>query len=182
VSVRGGHSGRNVRKTREAIVTTFNGLVLNGRYAEIGVRELVRRAGVGRSTFYQHFDDKTALLVESMYPLLSVLADAVSRNPAPTLPWVLAHFEEQRENALAFLQGVAERAAIELSLAKLVAGQVPRSGTALPRDDVAAAIARMTTGLIADWLAADPRIDRNEFAAVLTRTGLACRSALVSGA
>lgn len=177
---RGRHPGRSVRKSREAIVATFNGLVLNGHYAELGVRELARKAGVGRSTFYAHFDDKAALLVEAMYPLLSILADAVAGREAPRLPWVLAHFEEQRANALPFFAGAAERSAIESNVANLVAQQLPRSGTALPRNDVASTLARMAIGLIYDWLSGDPRIGCDEMAAVLARTALACRGALLA--
>ncbi len=174
-----GHSRRGVRKTREAIVAAFSGLVLNGHYAELGVRDLARKAGVGRSTFYEHFDDKTALLVESMYPLLSVLADAAAGTEAPHLRWVLAHFEEQRVNALAFFRESAERAAIESSLAKFVVRHLPRSGTALPPKDIASTLSRMTIGLIADWLVADTRIGCEELAGVLVRTLQGCRSALL---
>lgn len=175
----GKHSGRSVRKSREAIVATFSGLVLNGHYADLGVRELARKAGVGRSTFYAHFDDKTALLVESMYPLLTVLADAAAGKDAPQLQWVLAHFEEQRANALAFFRGSPELAAIESSLAKLTAQHLPRTGAALPRSDVASTLSRLTIGLIGDWLAADPRIGCKELAETLARTMRACRGALL---
>lgn len=179
VSERGRHSDRSVRKSREAIVATFNGLVLNGHYAELGIRDLARKAGVGRSTFYAHFDDKTALLVESMYPLLSVLADAVAGKEAAQLPWALAHFEEQRANALVFFRGSRELAAIESSLANLIAQHLPRTGTALPRNDVASTLSRTTIGLIGDWLVAEPRIGHDELAAVLRKTTQACRRALV---
>ncbi|HEY1975526.1 MAG TPA: helix-turn-helix domain-containing protein [Candidatus Baltobacteraceae bacterium] len=159
-------------------MATFNALVLNGHYAELGVRELARKAGVGRSTFYQHFDDKTALLVEAMYPLLSIVANAAAGNEAPKLPWVLAHFEEQRANALEFFAS-AERAAIESAVTKLIEPQLPRSSTPLPRATIASTLSRTALGLIADWLAAEQRVGAEELAAVVTRTMLACRSALL---
>lgn len=179
MSARGRHSERSVRKSREAIVATFNALVLNGHYAGLGVRELARKAGVGRSTFYQHFDDKTALLVEAMYPLLSILADAAAGNEAPRLPWVLAHFEEQRANALALFAS-PERAAIEAAVARLIARQLPRAPTTLPRADISSTLSRTTIGLIADWLAAPERIDAKELAAIVDRTMSACRNALLA--
>jgi AcrR family transcriptional regulator len=178
MSEAGRHLGRSVRKTREAILATFNGLVLKGRYADLNVRELARKAGVGRSTFYHHFDDKTALLVESLDPLLSVLAHAAAGKNAPQLPRVLAHFEEQRANALRLFRSATERAALEGALANIVKQQVPR-GAALPSEAIASTLSRMTIGLIADWLAADRRSGCDEFAAVLAKTALACRGALL---
>ena len=175
----GRHLSRSVRKTHEAILTTFNGVVLKGRYAELNVRELARKAGVGRSTFYHHFDDKTALLVESLYPILSLIANAAAGKNAPELPRVLAHFEEQRASALRLFRSAAERAAIESALANLIEQQLPR-GVALPRDAVASTLSRMTIGLIVDWLVADRRAGRDEFAAVLAKTALACRGALLA--
>jgi AcrR family transcriptional regulator len=166
-----------VRKTRDSILATFNGSVLEGGYAELGVRELARKAGVGRSTFYHHFDDKTALLVESLDPILAVLADAAAGKGAPQLSRVLAHFVEQRANALQLFRSVDERAAIEAALAKRVEQHVPR-GAALPREAVAAALSRMAIGLIVDWLASDRRTGCDRFAAVLKKTALACREAL----
>lgn len=171
--------GRSVRKSREAIIATFNGLFLNGRYTELAVRELARQAGVGRSTFYQHFDDKTALLVESLHPILSLLADASEGRNALQLPRLLAHLEEQRENALSLLRSAPERAAIECALANLILQYLPHGGT-LPGDDIASTLSRIMFGLIADWLVAHRRTSRDEFAVVLARTALACRGALLS--
>lgn len=174
-----GHSRRRVRKSREAIVDTFKELVFKGHYAKLGVRELARKAGVGRSTFYEHFDDKMSVLVESMYPLLSVLADAAAGYEAPKLRFVLAHFEERRKEAVEFFGSVAERNAIESGLAKLVGRHLPRGGGTLPAADVASTLARVTLGLVIDWLTADPRIGRDECAAVLRKTALAVRGALL---
>lgn len=173
----GRHLGRSVRKTRDAILATFSGSVLEGGYAELGVRELARKAGVGRSTFYHHFDDKTALLVESLDPLLAVIADAAAGKSAPQLSGVLAHFVEHRVHALTLFRSVDERAAIEGALAKRVEQQLPRGG-ALPREAIASALSRMTMGLIVDWLAADCRTGCDRFIAVLEKTTLACCDAL----
>ena len=164
---RAGHSPRTVRKGRDAIVTTFNALVLNGRYAELGVRELARKAGVARSTFYEHFDDKTALLIESMYPLLSVLAECAAGEYAQHLAWVLAHMEEQRTNALALFYAQQERNAIEAGLARLISEKLPRNGIALPISDAAAVLARTSIGMIADWLARERRATNLDFASIL---------------
>ena len=51
----------------------FTELVLSEPYDSISVTDVLARSGVARSTFYAHFSDKKALLVEAMAPLLNVL-------------------------------------------------------------------------------------------------------------
>ncbi|MBD3730398.1 MAG: TetR/AcrR family transcriptional regulator, partial [Sphingomonadales bacterium] len=56
--------------TREALLATFNDLLLNGENERPKVADIIAQAGVGRSTFYNHFDGVAALLDESMGGLL----------------------------------------------------------------------------------------------------------------
>ena len=54
---------RPVSRTRDAIVSAFNRLVLSTRRARPPIAHLLREAGVARSTFYKHFDDRDSLLL-----------------------------------------------------------------------------------------------------------------------
>ena len=49
---------RRVERTRLAILRAFRDLVLTREYDAISVRDIAAAADVGRSTFYEHFDDK----------------------------------------------------------------------------------------------------------------------------
>src|SRR4051812_34515750 len=88
---------RSVR-TREAVIGAFSELVLARRYDEIRVEDIVADAGVGRSTFYDHYRDKDDVLVHSMSGLLEVLASAAEPLPdLARLERVLQHFWQNRD-------------------------------------------------------------------------------------
>ena len=67
---------RRVRRTREAILQAFVGLVLDRRYDQIGTSDLIVASGVGRSTFYEHFGGKDEVLLAAIEPILLPLANA----------------------------------------------------------------------------------------------------------
>ena len=77
-------------RAREKILTAFRELVLTEHYSEIRTCDVIARAGVARSTFYACFRDKNHLLLESMGPILAVLADASSVTQSPASTAVLA--------------------------------------------------------------------------------------------
>lgn len=53
---------RRQRKTRNAIFDAFIALLSEKSYHEITVEQVIRRADVGRATFYAHFETKEFLL------------------------------------------------------------------------------------------------------------------------
>jgi AcrR family transcriptional regulator len=56
---------RRVVRTRAALQDALLDLILDKRYDEITVEEITERADVGRTTFYLHYQDKDALLLEA---------------------------------------------------------------------------------------------------------------------
>ena len=72
------HSGktdRRSRRTQQLIADAFVGLMLEKRYDDITVQDILDRADVGRSTFYAHFTDKENLLLRQLERVLHDLGE-----------------------------------------------------------------------------------------------------------
>lgn len=88
---------RRIERTRRLLFEAFRDLLFERGYARTTVRNIIDRADVGRSTFYEHFDGKDALLEESIKPFFEVLARAAARGPKPpALTRIIEHFWQQR--------------------------------------------------------------------------------------
>ncbi|MFJ9340379.1 TetR/AcrR family transcriptional regulator [Streptomyces sp. NPDC101733] len=133
--------------------------------SQVGVSAVVRRAGVGRATFYLHYEDLPALAVDACAGVVHAAVDALhawQTGPAATAP-------ARPPAALAdFLTDVAERA--DLYRALLLPGgggplgerlqrelraraRAERAAVGAPHPDlVASAVASAFTGVLADWL------------------------------
>src|SRR5215469_9258439 len=96
---------RRIARTRESLIDAFVDLVLEHGYARTGVGTIVERANVGRSTFYEHFENKEDLFRTSLARPLAVLATAVLPRDDGALEMILAHFLENRRFALNVLNG-----------------------------------------------------------------------------
>ena len=68
---------RRVMKTRQALQEALVGLILEKGYQKITVQDIIDKANVGRSTFYDHFLDKEDLLEKSFMYLADDLSDQV---------------------------------------------------------------------------------------------------------
>lgn len=77
--MREGDEDRRVRRTKGRLRGALAALVHEKPYDAIAVKEVLGRAGVGRSAFYAHFRDKDALLASAVREALRASA---SRTPA----------------------------------------------------------------------------------------------------
>lgn len=91
---------RRTARTRRAILGAFVELVLERRYDAIRVGDIIAKADVGRSTFYEHFRSKDDLLRQSMEGLLGIIADAaLPGGEDAKLALAVAHFWQNRRLA-----------------------------------------------------------------------------------
>jgi AcrR family transcriptional regulator len=88
---------QRVRHTRISIVEALVRLALDRRYDQIKTSDLIAAAGVGRSTFYEHFRSKDEVLLTAMEPLLLPIANAAAgRGAKAHLRAMLDHAWHQR--------------------------------------------------------------------------------------
>lgn len=146
------------RRTREALVSAFMLLALHRRYHEIRVGDILEVSGIGRSTFYEHFAGKDAVLAASMGDALSRLAKmSTGETTVQQAAMLLAHFWSNRAMAPGVFQGAAYRVVrnalvgqVEDALKHRDAGRLR-----LPRRLAAHALADGVLSPIAAWLAGD---------------------------
>lgn len=152
------HDDPRTHRTQEAIIASFNALFLDRVYDRFGVSEIASAAGVGRSTFYEHFRNKDEVFARAALGVFGVLADAATPSSnAVHIAAVLDHINENRSIARAFFAGpsrpIAVRALADLIQARLSdALQGEQPPLIIPARLAAAQAAEAQIGLISAWL------------------------------
>jgi AcrR family transcriptional regulator len=174
-----GQTSRFVRSraqpAKAAVLRAFAELLGSRQYDEIAVGEITRRAGVSRSTFYEHFSGKSDLLTRSIAGPFKILADGVLSAGQSKLVPLLEHFWSNRAFARGVLVGsVRSRVAtvlvleIENRLKRHAVGS--RARYRLPRRLMAWQLAETMLGLITAWLTGEARCSPAEVADGLSRS------------
>jgi AcrR family transcriptional regulator len=73
---------RRVQRTRQLLHEALISLILEKGYDRISVQDIVDRANVGRSTFYDHYQDKDDLLVSDLEVFHGQLGQGGTEAPA----------------------------------------------------------------------------------------------------
>ncbi len=163
---------RQARKTRASLLEAFGELVLERRYPDIRIADIIRRADVGRSTFYEHFRNKDDLLRESLSGVFNVVAEAVEDGcDLNRLVFILEHFRQNSRRARALVNGPSAPQVVAVLATLLEARLAAHCGKAnrdlaLPLELSAALLAEAQVGLLRAWL----------------NRGTACPSATVAAA
>jgi AcrR family transcriptional regulator len=177
---------KRVRRTRQALTGAFNGLLFERGFQGISVNDVVNRARVGRSTFYEHFRGKEAVLINSLAGPMTILADSVgSRDNTPELVRLLEHFWDQRVLARDLLTGsMGKRIRTLLSTLieeRLRMAVAPRGNCLLIPERLAAVqLAEALLAPLTAWLLGESRCSAQALAVGLRRVARACLAALAS--
>lgn len=95
-----------VARTRAALLAAFNRVFLTRRERHVHLREVIEQAGIGRSTFYNHYSSADDLLLDALRPPLTLLAEvAMGRGDPERLAGLLRHFWHNRQRARDILGG-----------------------------------------------------------------------------
>lgn len=140
-----------VRRTRDSILDAFVRLVLDCRYDQIKIADLIAESGVGRSTFYEHFRGKDEVLLLAIEPLLLTLANAaVGRASKAQVRASLEHIWHQRGLARVILNA---HAALQLQrrLSALIEARL-RGSDPVPPAMVAMSTAAAELTLLRMWI------------------------------
>lgn len=154
---------RRSERTRQLLSAALIELMLEQRYDEITVQDIIDRANVGRSTFYAHYLDKEDLLMSGFTRALDMLSQppqqpgAEEQQALPSLARFFQHVQEHYQLYKALVRGGGVerlfkkshqhmRRNIEQHLAELIpAGQAPRAPLPLVADYLASAVFSMLT-------------------------------------
>lgn len=164
---------QRVRQTRQALFQAFAALVLERPYEDIGVTDIIKQAGVSRSTFYQHYRNKDDILTGSMSGMFAVLADAAcGQGEASAMQDILTHWWDNRAVGRVILNGPAYRrlaraltGMVQQRLKQTSSGQEERAGC----DPRAVQLAEGQLATIRAWLCGEIICRPGELAAVLMR-------------
>src|SRR5579859_1975622 len=80
---------RRSERTRRLLSEALTSLMLERRYVDLTVQDILDRANIGRSTFYAHYWDKDDLLasqIEQMLAALSCQVETAPKDAATLLP------------------------------------------------------------------------------------------------
>lgn len=168
---------------KAAVLRAFTELVGTKQYDEIAVSEIIRRADVSRSTFYEHFNGKSDLLTRSIAGPFKILADGILSSAQPKLVPLLEHFWSNRAFARGVLLG-SVRPRVATVLVIQIENRLKRRETEsraryrLPRRLVAWQLTETMLGLITAWLTGEARCSETELADGLSRSSHAVLEAM----
>ncbi|WP_438854426.1 TetR/AcrR family transcriptional regulator [Agromyces sp. M3QZ16-3] len=159
-----------VERTRRALQEALFALAREHPLEDVTVADIATRAGVNRSSFYQHYSDKETLLADAL-DAAAELVDAdlpemtePLTDPPQALFDYLVHLDENAEVYRRVLgpHGSAVvmarlRGRLESIVQEGIAKTSPPAFEGLPLDVVGAGIAGSALGVIEAWLAREPR-------------------------
>lgn len=155
---------------------SFNRLFLSRRYDEIQVDQIIDQAEVGRSTFYEHFRSKDAVLLQAAEGILQTLSEAAGeRANLAAMEHMLKHFQEVGAAARSMLRGESvgplRRRLAELFEQRLaeLARETGRN-LAIPARLAGVQLAESLLGVIREWLCFENACSARSLAEVLHRT------------
>ncbi len=171
---------RRVRRTRSALIGAFNELVLHSGQKDIRVADIIDRADVGRSTFYDHYGSAEELHMEALSAPLGILADSVTgRGDRDRLVELLDHFWENRARARDTFGGARRE-----RVARLLASQIEErlagddADYGLPMPLFAMQIAELALAPIRGWITAAAPSTSADLARGIDAAAAALREAL----
>ena len=177
----GGHAERRSDRTRRGIMAAFSELVFASGFENVSIQGVAARAGIARSTFYEHFSGKEDLLCACLTKFFAIVADCTtSRDQPADLGKVLDHLWRNRRLTDAIFSGHA-RVVLCRNQADLIERRVRNSAATLklPLRLAAIHLADAQISLIEAWLRGRAPCAVNSIASALFRSTRASAQSLL---
>ena len=159
-----------IARTRASMQTALLDLCREQEYADLSVSDITEASGINRSTFYQHYADKEALLSDALDGFVEaaaaqIEAEKLNAPDADPREMIRKFLEHVRENAALYrtvlgptgspvIVANLRQRVIALALSGL--SQVPREAGLPPLNIVAAGIAGSFISVVREWLSMKP--------------------------
>lgn len=144
---------RRVARTRKLLSEALSALILEKGYDAVSIRDILQRSGVGRSTFYLHFEDKEQLMLWGHDNLRNLVLE--DGKEAIDFLSFFRHLEERRSLVLSILSdssgGKVSRLLRDIFRRDILRLHPPRGRRALAELRAEAAAAAVLA-LIVEWL------------------------------
>lgn len=176
-----GAKDRRVQRTRTALLDAFNHLFLARRRRRISAADLIAEAGVGRSTFYDHYSSADELLLDALRHPFAHLADtAAGQGDAAATLWLTEHFWENRQRARDLFDNQRMRDRVSRLLAEMIVERLADAPLILPDELASVQLAEAALAPLRAWTRGEASASPAAMADTLIRTGAALRAALAS--
>jgi AcrR family transcriptional regulator len=163
------------RRSRTALEAALCEILAERDLTQISISDITKRAGVNRSTFYEHYTDVhdlAAAACTKMFdelvaaaPMFGLYLPAPGRSPENPLPQLFSHVAEHAQLSRTLLgpdgsarvinhllQRIAIAAHVNRNLAKTSASTHADDPTEIPHDPEAAFVAGAVLATVIDWL------------------------------
>jgi AcrR family transcriptional regulator len=176
-----GKLDRRTERTRQALVQGFVWLVHHGHPIEdIRISDIIERANVGRSTFYEHFKNKDEILAFSFQPLFHVLSGMIDEKRDISRLAEMMQFNWEHRNIGRSLFGDSRRVMVRV-LAKAIEARLRRCKTPaanrIPSRVAAIALAEAQIGALNAWVWGEMTCTPTEMAETLLHLARSCVAA-----
>ncbi|MHA7987583.1 TetR/AcrR family transcriptional regulator [Rathayibacter sp. CAU 1779] len=159
-----------IARTRTHLQDALLELARERSLDEITVADIVDRAGVNRSTFYQHYSDKDVLLADALDAAVEQAGERLVKLTVPVSgppEDLLAYLKHIEQNASLYSRVLGDRgsaivtARVRDRVERVALEGISRSNVpayeGVPLEIVAAGITGSAMGVVRAWLERDPR-------------------------
>ena len=159
---------RRIRRTRASISDAFVRLMFSRRYDTIRTADVIAEAGVGRSTFYEHFRNKDEVLVAVIDPLFIPLADAAAgHGDVYRVQAMLEHLWEQRSlGRMLFAPALLDK--LQRKLAAMIVARLGEGDGAVSAL-IAAGAAAGQLAILRQWMTGEVPCPAADLARLITK-------------